>query len=132
MRIVFDFHGKDPFVGGGGELYANSIVKPPEWPGFRVELVICDTDQAQDGKPFSEGDAIHLEGNGDTLREALTQALSVVDHAEQYAREQFARRVARTEQCAQCGCWIERLDSGMLLPHYAALTEGSPPCPTGR
>jgi hypothetical protein len=127
MRIVFDFHGKDPCVGGGGSLYSNKITEAPTWPGFSVELTICDTDQPRDGKPFWEGDAIHWEGNGETILAALKQAISVVELAEEHARKQFAKRVERTEQCV-CGCWVERMDNGKLMPHHDVFVEGSPLC----
>lgn len=131
MRIVFDFHGHDPCVSGSGQVYTNNITQPPTWPGFSVDLVIIDTDQPSGGRPFREGDAVYLEGDGDVIRDALTQALRVIDTVEQFARQQFERRAVRTEQCPQCGCWIERVDDH-LLPHHAVLTEGSPPCPEGR
>lgn len=122
MRIVFDFHGKDPTAGGSGSLYGNSIVKPPEWPGFSVDLVICDAEQPRNGDPFWEGDTIHLEGNGETIREALKQALRIVDTVEKIAREQFVRRVARTHQCVTCKCWLELTRENKFPPH------GSPLC----
>jgi hypothetical protein len=134
MRIVYEFHGKDPCVSGGGSLYALRIDRPPEWPGFRVELVLCDTEQPKDGKPFFEGDAIHWEGDGDTIRNALKQALSIVDFAEQHALEQFAKQMDRTERCPQCGCWVERLSNNQLMSHHAVLsnTEDAPLCPEGQ
>lgn len=128
MRIVHEFHGKDPCVGGGGNLYANDIRKKPEWPGFSVDLVICDTTQPKENREFWEGDTIHLEGNGETIREALKQALNVIDFAEKHAREMFAKRLAQTEQCNKCYCWVENDGNGNLIPHHACLTEGQPLC----
>jgi len=130
MRIVFDFHGKHPCVGGGGNVYANAITKQPEWPGFQVDLIIQDVEQAHDGKPFWEGDAIHLEGNGETIKEALKLALDVITTVEELSQKQFARRVERTAQCV-CGCWIEKRDDGKFPTHHAVLTEGQPLCPEG-
>jgi hypothetical protein len=131
MRIVYDFHGKHPCVGGSGHLYGNSIIKSPEWPGFSVSLTICDTDQPRDGGEFREGDCIHWEGDGETIKEALRQAMSIVETVEQFERDRFDKRVANTVQCPQCGCWIERRPDGKLSSHHAVLTEGRPLCPEG-
>ncbi len=130
MRIVFDFHGKDPQVGGSGDLYSNSIIKPPEWPGFSVSLVISDCTQPKDGKPFEDGDCIHWDGNGESIKKALKDALSVVNSIETFAREGFARRLQRTVLCSTCGCYLELKENGKLPSHHAVLSGGHI-CPQG-
>jgi hypothetical protein len=132
VRTVFEFYGKNPSVSGFGDVYAHSIKKRPTWPGVRISLLIVDADQPRAGQPYREGDAIEVEGDGEAIRKALRDALSMVDFIERHARKQFEEETARSARCPQCGCWIQRMESGAFPPHYAVLKDGSPPCPEGR
>jgi hypothetical protein len=118
MRFVFEFHGKDPTASGSGSHYSmGPITKPPVYHGFQANLVIVDCSQAVGVDPFVEGDALYLEGNGESIRKALTAALRILDGVEMFAVENAAREIARTRQCPACGCYV-RVFEGKYDDHH--------------
>jgi len=119
MKHVFQFYGKEPQVSGTGRPYTQAINEPPRWRGFQADILMVDSSQAtEDGKrPFFEGDSIYIEGDGDSIRKALEDALSAIKGIEQLAREDYERQAARTTQCEVCHGWVEWRNDGRLQHH---------------
>ena len=102
MRIIHDFHGKKPTTTGSGRAYSGGCSKPFVWQGFRAELLACDGDGTGE-----EGDALYLEGDGESIRKVLTQLLEILDTVEGLERKRVDDLVARQVQCPTCQTWVD-------------------------
>lgn len=85
MKHVLEFYGTHPQATGGGRRYIGA--DPGEWTGFRAEILVTDTNGDGDS-----GDSLYLEGDGDSLRRALTAALRILDIVEKIERDRLAAR----------------------------------------
>lgn len=74
MRIVYDIEAAPQVGGGAGAPYAVPAGKSGPSRGFRANLVICWTDPLT-----GQEEAIHIEGDAKHVREAMRQALNVVE-----------------------------------------------------
>jgi hypothetical protein len=132
MRIVYDIRGPEPQVSGTGGHYAFSIVKPPEYHGFSAELLIVDTNGGRNLEDFKEGDAIYIEGDGEAIRKALTQALSLLDLIEETAREHIGKPCIAQWTRFGARRYVQTYENGDLFAHHQALIPDGPLCPNGR
>lgn len=96
MRIVHNIYNKRPQCSGSSGLYAYSITKPPpEFPGFRCDLLACDSDE----------DVIYLEGDGRAIKNTLKQLLALVDDMESRHRQEWDVKRPTIKQCPKCESW---------------------------
>lgn len=119
MRIVFQFHGRSPQASGSGDAYMPAAHVAPgsaTFPGFQAELMVVDTD----GKG-NEGDALYLEGDGESLKKALLGLLGTLDAAEQSARREWERVRLTIRQCGVCERYFQ--SRGDRLVQHHALTQ---------
>jgi hypothetical protein len=93
MRHVFEFYRSRPTATGSGKRYIGADENV--WAGFRAELLCCDSD----GKG-GDGDALYLEGDGESLRKALTGLLRILDTVEKIERDRLEKR--REKLVADC------------------------------
>lgn len=109
MKIIFEFHGKDPQCTAQGFAYESPVREKPRWRGMRIEGLINDSSQAvedEDGnviKPFYDGDAFYIEGDLESIRKAFSEFLEMLDIVEEEERNRFEKKIARSIQCAKCG-----------------------------
>lgn len=116
MRIVFEFRGQ-PQVQFGGKAYIGSNAEPPEWRGMQVDGVIVDVFHKEfrrnDGgvgtQVTKEGNALYIEGDLCSVREACEMVLDQLKLLEQIERERLEGIIKRTVQCATCKRWYDTL-----------------------
>lgn len=104
MRIVFECYGTAPAqVCCNGRHYCSPVREPPKWKGMRAEvmMVFPNTGCAD------SSDAVYIEGDLATIRQALQDALDQLNEVEKDERELFGQIAARTVQCSQCSMYYD-------------------------
>lgn len=111
MKIVHEFHGKQPQATCGGHPYGSPVDGPPKWNGMRVECLVVDSSQPEfdengkETKPFYSGDALYIEGNYESVKMALEELLQMMKYQEEWHKEQFEKNAAEYRQCPKCKTW---------------------------
>jgi len=103
MKIVHEFYGRAQTTGSGKAYIFPVTAPPPEFYGFRCELMAADCHGK--GKDFKEGDALYLKGDGKALKYMLKSLLVLVEAIEQGARDHHKETVAKTKKCDVCHLW---------------------------
>lgn len=103
MRIIHELYGR-PQTTASGHAYHGSIKSPPKWTGAHVDVLICDAPKNPVAPNF-EGDSIYIEGNIESVKQGLRDALVAIEGLEQVLREEFEANAAKHTQCSKCSCW---------------------------
>lgn len=98
-------------AGGSGNPYSGGR-EVPSWQGFRVELW-C-------GGPDGIGGDEHFElhGDGETVKQFLKTALSIVEATEAHCRKQVVDQASRAHHCHACGGWVVLTTYGNYIPDH--------------
>lgn len=111
MKIVFEFYGKHPQASATADAYScGRVDEPPQWRGFRAEVLIVDCLDWESDEKRREGDCLHIEGDGEAVKAALTAALRLLEINEQHARDHVMKEIARTRICPSCGTYADALN----------------------
>jgi len=111
MRIVHEFHGKQPQATCSAHPYGSTIDAPPKWKGMRVECLVVDSSQPEhdengkETKPFFSGDCLYIDGDADSVRSALRDLIDQIDSLEELYKEEFEKNAAQFRQCPVCKTW---------------------------
>ena len=106
MRRIIEFHGK-PQATGGVTPYGVFQGEAPAWRGARAEVLVVDCLNNWESEKRREGDSFEIEGDLQSVRAALTQALAILDASESSERARIEQQVARAMVCPRCGRWAD-------------------------
>jgi len=111
MKIVHEFHGKQPQATCGAHPYHGTTEKPPEWCGMRVECLVVDSTQPEfdengkEVKPFWSGDCLYIEGDSKSVRMALQDVIDQIDSLEELYKAEFEKEKVKYRECPNCHRW---------------------------
>lgn len=139
MKTEYLFMGGKVSVGGSGEPYTSMVTKPRAYTGFTVELWADEVrgERRECGCDCDEGESLTIKGDGTTIREMLTQMLSIVDSMEEHSRRVVEEEAARQVQCPVCQMYVDPFQAwhadgkgGRCQARHTAMIEAPPVLPS--